>query len=147
MSISLPALLIRSIGIFWAILVVGGCAKSILPNTPGELPGGFIFHRFSREEIFISEQITTSESPMIPTCVSAIGYSGHLIAAIRHPMIRRSPNDPNDPMMIADTSISEYWIIDSKTKKAKGPLSREQYENELALHKIAAIKLRTVFRL
>jgi hypothetical protein len=95
------------------------------------LAGDYWLYRTSAYQVMIAPEAGVDPStPVVPTMVVECATDGRHILAKRHGMKRRSPNDPSDTYEEEDSSIEDFWILDSQQPKVYGPLT-EQGFNEL----------------
>jgi uncharacterized protein DUF3997 len=95
------------------------------------LAGDYWLYRTSAYQIMIAPETgVDSSTPVVPTMVVECATDGRHILAKRHGMKRRSPSDPSDTYEEEDSSIEDFWILDSRNPKVYGPLTEPRF-NEL----------------
>ena len=65
--------------------------------------------------------------PTIPANVVELGHDKRFILAKRNELKRRNPDDPNDPYMLPDPGVFDYWILDTRTPIVYGPFTLDEY--------------------
>ncbi|WP_459213187.1 DUF3997 domain-containing protein [Aquimarina rhabdastrellae] len=112
-----------------------------------ELPNGYMIFRSSSHQIqIVPEDGWGNETPIIPTKVLKLNIHDEFVIAYRQGLMERSPNDPNDSYMLPDPNKFDYWILDTKTPKSYGNLTKNNFEKtkiELKIPK--SIKLIDVY--
>lgn len=108
------------------------------PYGPGQqdfakcLTGGYMLYRFSANEVKVTPEYGRNETDaIIPEKILRINESHGFIIAERQGMIRRSPTDSLDDMMLPDTSVTDFWILNTHKNSVLRYLSRQQFKAAL----------------
>lgn len=105
--------------------------------------GGYSIWRTSAHEIsVVPKDGWNASTPIIPTKVIECDFDNRFVIAKRQGLKRRSPNDPNDTYEEPDSSVFDFWILDTSLPKVFGPLSGSEF-NRLRLE----MKVPTTLRL
>jgi len=106
-------------------LMFTGCAPL---DFATELCGGYILGRTSSHDILIMPKSGWDDTtPIIPPKVVELGNDQRFIVAKQHPLKRRSPDNLQDTYMEPDRGLVNYWILDTATPIAFGPLMWDEY--------------------
>jgi len=96
-------------------------------NRYTELPEGYHVIRCSKDEVYVWKTTPQSYESSIPAKVYKLWWNTRFICGKVHPLVRRSPENPNNTTLIADTSETLYYIIYTKTNITRGPLSEVEF--------------------
>ena len=105
----------------WVLGAVG-CECSV------SLPDGYYVFQGSKNQVVIARKHNYPYTPQVLAKVIGVWWNDRFIVAKRNPLVRRSPERPDDTTMIPDETIVEYWIIDTGRESLTGPLTKSELE-------------------
>lgn len=93
------------------------------------LSNGYELVRTSAHQVIVVPSDGWNEStPIIPAKVMELDHDATWVIAKQQQLRRRSPNNPNDTYEEPDPGVFSYWILNTRTPQAWGPLDQQQFQ-------------------
>jgi hypothetical protein len=128
--------------LFYMLLLFSRGFGPGIEDFSAKLAGEYWLNRNSAHEIFISPEVWSSATPVIPSKVIECAVDGNLILVKRQGLRRRN-SGPNDTYEEPAPGVFDYWILDTQTPKVFGPMSLAQFNakrRELGVPDTVALK-------